>query len=169
MLKLDLAAVDRDEVHLREQVPPDHPMWSESGMDLAAPLEVDLTARSVGEGVLVRGKLRGRVRMACRRCLEPVEREIDDTVDLLFLPPTGDEEEDTGGDAYTLPARGTELDLTDAVREHVLLDNPEYALCREECRGLCPTCGTNLNEGACECVPEAAPSAWDALKKIQFD
>ena len=82
MLHLNLAAVDRGEVRLREQVPPDHPMWEDTGVELTAPVEVDLTANSVGEGVLVRGTLKTRVRQPCRRCLEPVDAEIGDHVDL---------------------------------------------------------------------------------------
>ena len=166
MLKLSLAAVDRGEVRIQEQVPPDHPMFEGVGVELSRPLDVDLTARSVGDDVFVRGTLRTTVRLACRRCLSPVERDVDETVDLLFAEAG---EEDVDGEVYPLPARGDELDLTDAVREQVLLDLPEFALCSEECRGLCPTCGANLNEGACECVPEAAPSPWDALKKLKLD
>ena len=49
--------------------------------------------------------------------------------------------------------------------EQWLLDVPGYALCREDCKGLCPTCGADLNEGECECPP-AADSRWDALRKI---
>lgn len=166
MLKLSLAAVDRGEVRIQEQVPPDHPMFEGVGVELSRPLDVDLAARSVGDDVFVRGTLRTTVRLACRRCLSPVEQDVDETVDLLFAEAG---EEDVDGEVYTLPARGDELDLTDAVREQVLLDLPEFALCGEECRGLCPTCGANLNEGACECVPEAAPSPWDALKKLKLD
>jgi uncharacterized protein len=59
--------------------------------------------------------------------------------------------------------------LTVAVREQVLLQVPQFTLCREECRGLCPTCGADLNEGACECVPEQGASPWDALKDVKFD
>ncbi|HEX2202201.1 MAG TPA: DUF177 domain-containing protein [Longimicrobium sp.] len=168
-MKVSLAAVDRGEVQLREQVPPDHPVLTDSGVALSSPLSVDLTARSVGEGVLVRGTLRGAVRTACRRCLAPVEQDVDAEVDLLFMAPTGEEGEEEDGEVYPLPARGDDLDLTDAVREQVLLAVPQYALCQEECRGLCPSCGANLNEGACECVPEAAPSPWDALKNVKFD
>lgn len=166
MLKLSLAAVDRGEVRIQEQVPPEHPMFEGLGVELSRPLDVDLTARSVGDDVFVRGTLRTTVRLACRRCLSPVEQDVDETVDLLFAEAG---EEDADGEVYALPARGDELDLTEAVREQVLLDLPEFALCGEECRGLCPTCGTNLNEGACECVPEAAPSPWDALKKLKLD
>jgi uncharacterized protein len=170
MLKLSLAAVDRDEVRIQEQVPPDDPMFEGTGVEFATPLDVDLSARSVGEdSIFVRGTLRTTVRQPCRRCLSPVELKIDETVDFLFAD-ASEEGDDVDGEVYTIPARGgDELDLTDAVREQVLLNVPQFALCGEECRGLCPTCGANLNEGACECVPEAAPSPWDALKKIKLD
>ncbi len=77
----------------------------------------------------------------------------------------GQDNEADNGEVYPLPERGTEVDLTAAVREQVLLQVPQFALCSEECSGLCPQCGTDLNDGACECVPERAPSPWDALKK----
>jgi uncharacterized protein len=166
MLHLNLAGVDRGDVSLREQVPPGHPMWADTGIELTEPLEVDLTAHSVGDGVLVRGTLRTTVRQQCRRCLVPVEQEVDTHVDLLFVEE--DEEGGDDGEVYPLP-RGDDLDLTGAVREQVLLQAPEFTLCREECRGLCPTCGADLNEGACECVPDEAESPWDALKNVKFD
>jgi uncharacterized protein len=168
MLKVNLAALDRGEVHVREQVAADDPMWSDVRVELAAPLDVDLTARSVGDGVFLRGRLRTAVRLACRRCLTPVEQEIDDAVDLLFEPLT-DEDEGVDGEVYPLPARGDELDLRDVVREQVLLRAPEFALCGEDCRGLCPQCGTDLNTAGCDCVPAQLPSAWDVLKNVKFD
>src|ERR1700741_4354119 len=166
MLKLSLAALDRGEARIQEHVPPGHPMFAGMAAEVGAPRDVDLTARSVGDGVFVRGTLRTTVRLACRRCLSPVERRVDETVDLLYLDRV--EEEELDGEVYRLPERGDELDLAAAVREPLLLDMPEYGLCSEECRGLCPTCGANLNEGTCDCVPQAAPSAWDALKTIKF-
>ena len=167
MLHLNLAGLDRGDVTLREQVPPDHPMWVDTGIELTEPLEVDLTAHEVGDGVLVRGTLRTRARQSCRRCLAPVEQDVDTDVTLYFAD--ADEEGDGGdGEVYPLP-RGDDLDLTEAVREQVLLQAPEFTLCREECRGLCPTCGADLNEGACECVPDEAESPWDALKNVKFD
>jgi uncharacterized protein len=168
MLKVSLRALERGEVAVREQVPPDAELWEGAGVTLAAPLDVDLTARSVGEGVLVRGRLRTAVRLACRRCLVAVDREIDDTVDLLYEPLEG-EEDDADGEVYPLPPRGDTLDLGDAVREQVLLRAPAFALCREECRGLCPRCGTDRNTSECDCVPEPAESPWDALKNVKFD
>jgi uncharacterized protein len=169
MLNLTLAAVDRGEVRIREEVQPDDPMWAGSGVTLAKPLHVDFRASSVGEGILVRGSLRTTVRLECRRCLEEVEHEIDENVDLLFEPLAGGEEDEADGEVYPLPERGTELDLTAAVREQLLLHVPQFVLCREDCKGLCAHCGTDLNQGACDCVSEPAPSPWDALKKLKTD
>lgn len=169
MLHLNLAAVDRDEVLLWEQVPPEHPMWNDAGVELTRPLGVDLSARSVGDGVLLRGTLRTAVRQACRRCLNPVEQEVDAHVDLLFAPPMEGEDDADDGEVYPLPLRGDDLDITDAVREQVLLEVPGFALCSEECRGLCPSCGADLNQGDCNCVPAKAESPWDALKSVKFD
>jgi uncharacterized protein len=168
MLKVSLTALDRGEVHVREQVPPDDPMWEGAELTLAEPLDVDLTAREVGEGVFVRGRLRTTVRLACRRCLASVEQPVDDTVDLLYQT-LGPDDEEAEGEVYPLPARGDELDLRDAVREQLLLRAPQFALCSEECRGLCPTCGADRNQDDCGCVPEPAVSPWDALKNVTFD
>jgi len=168
MLKVSLSALDRGDVRVREQVPPGDAMWDDAGLTLAAPLDVDLTARSVGEGVFLRGRLRTTVRLACRRCLTSVEREVDDTVD-LFFEPLGPEDEDAQGEVYPLPERGDELDLREALREQVLLRAPEFALCSEACRGLCPQCGADLNTDPCDCVPEQAASPWNALKNVKFD
>jgi uncharacterized protein len=168
MLKVDLAGLDRDEARLREQIPTDSDFWKETGLTPAAPLEVDLVARSVGDGVLVRGRIKTAVALECRRCLSPVTERVEDSVDMYYSE-IGPDEEEIEGEVYPMPVRGTALDLTEAVREQLLLRVPEFALCREDCRGFCPSCGRNLNEGACDCVPEAPPSPWDALKQAKFD
>jgi uncharacterized protein len=170
MLKLALAAVNRGEVRIREQVPPDHSMWRDAGVRLAGPVEVDLRATSVSDdSILVRGTLATRVVLECRRCLKSVEHGVDVHVDMLFADLAAEEQEEAEGEVYPIPARGTELDLTGAVREQLLLNVPEYALCREDCRGLCPQCGADRNESECDCVSEPAESPWDALKKLDPD
>lgn len=170
MLNLSLTAVSKGEVALRGVIAPDDPVWGEDAPKFRDPVEVDLTANMVGdEGVLVRGSLRAGLDLECRRCLTAVPVEIDDEIDLLYEPLEEEEAEDLAGEVYPLPARGDELDLRPAIREQLLLRVPAYAVCSEACRGLCPQCGTNLNEAACECVPETGGSPWDALRKIEFD
>ncbi|HET8654248.1 MAG TPA: DUF177 domain-containing protein [Longimicrobiaceae bacterium] len=160
----------RGEVHIRREVPADDALWQGLGLALLSPVEVDLRAQSVGEGVLVRGRLRARLGLECRRCLEPVELDFEAPVDFLYEPMASEEEErELSGEVYPLPPRGDELALGPAVREQLVLQIPSLVVCRESCRGLCPQCGANLNETTCSCVPETGGNPWDALKTLKFD
>ena len=166
---LNLTSVERAPVRLREEVPVDHPVWAESGIVLNEPLRVDLEGMVVGEGVLVRGEIETEVAADCRRCLTPAPVRIRDRIGLLFEPLGEEDEEALDGELYPLPTQGDKLDLTDALREQLTLRIPDYVVCSETCRGLCPTCGAELNHASCDCVPEPETGSWDALKKIEFD
>ena len=166
---LSLLAVSRGESRVKGGISPDDPLWEGSGFTLLEPLSVDLLAQTVGEGVLVRGPMGTRLGLECRRCLAPVAVEVDDDVTLLFEPLAEGEEEELDGEVYPLPGRGDRLDLRPALREQLILRVPVLVVCSEACRGLCPTCGANLNETSCECVPEAEASPWSALKNLKFD
>lgn len=169
MLNLSLAAVARETVRVRDRLERDDPRLLEAGLVLKTPLDVDLEASPVGEGVLVRGELETEFAAGCRRCLVPVPVHVRDSVEFLFEPLTAEEELELGGEIYALPDRGDLLDLFPAIREHLLLRAPDFVVCSEECRGLCPRCGADLNRGQCTCVAEPEPSPWDALKKIRFE
>ena len=170
MLNLSLSAVERGEVKVEGEIPPDAALLDDSGLALAEPLRVELRARTVGEGVLVRGHILARLGLECRRCLAPVDVEVDDAFDMLFEPVEGTEEAaELDGEVYPLPARGDVLDLGPALREQLLLRVPEHVVCDEACRGLCPQCGADLNRTTCDCVPERPSSPWDALKDLKFD
>jgi len=120
-------------------------------------------------GILVHGQLSGEATLACARCLEPVTVPLDVEIDELFRPTidlvTGrtitPEEDDTA----LLIDEHHILDLTEVVRQNALLAAPLNAVCRETCRGLCPTCGQNLNEGPCDCEPEPDPR-WGPLTDL---
>lgn len=170
MLNLSLTAIARGEVGVQGEIAPDDPIWEGADLALAEPLRVDLRAHSVGEGILVRGRMRTRLELECRRCLTPVEQVVDIDVDLLYEPLADESEEvELSGEVYPLPPRGDQIDLRPALREQLLLQVPDYVVCEEGCRGLCPKCGTDLNRATCSCVPEADPSPWDALTKLKFD
>jgi uncharacterized protein len=169
MLILSLAAVAREPVAVRGVIAVDDPVWEGSEIEFVEPVRVDAEARSVGEGVLVRGQIAARIRTACRRCLTPVEVDVRDTIELLYEPLAGEDEDELEGEVFALPDRGDQLDLAPAIREQVVLRIPDYVVCSESCRGLCPQCGIDRNTQACACVPERGNGAWDALKKIKFD
>jgi uncharacterized protein len=123
-------------------------------------------------GVLVQGSLAAEVVLQCARCLEPVTVHLDVPVEETFEPTldiaTGQlvkpEEEDQ---ALWINEHHI-LDLSEVLRQDVLLEMPVHVLCRPDCRGLCPTCGQNLNEGTCDCESEPDPR-WDSLRELLGD
>ena len=168
MLIVDLGRLEREgRVRIRETVDPGDPIWNDLGFRFAEPVSIDLEAQKVLNDVLVQGKVTGVVGQECRRCLEPLTLRIEEDVSMFFQDgvPEGQAEAE---EVYALPERG-DLDLSQAVREQLALSVPQFALCREDCRGLCPTCGTNLNESSCDCVVEEIDDRWAALRRINFE
>ena len=169
MLKVDLARLERQRrLQVEAELEPDDPIWAGTGLDLARPLDVRLEAQQVGHDVVVRGRLSGDAALECRRCLKAIEVPIDEEVAVLYQSGI-DRAEAEEAEVYPLPERGKELDLSDMVREHLVLAVPAYPTCSETCKGLCPHCGKNLNEGPCECAPAEQDDRWAALRKLMSD
>jgi uncharacterized protein len=163
MLRVDLRALAAGPLETDAVVRPDDPGLADLEFTPTEPLRVSGRIMASGPGSFYwEGRLQTRVRAPCRRCLTPVDVAIDETVDLLFT-------DDQGADdpsAIVIARRATELDLGDAIRSELILAAPEFPLCREDCRGICPRCGADLNSGACSCAPERDPrgAALDASK-----
>lgn len=169
MLKVDLGRLAREHrIRIDEDVPADDALWNGLGVTFQGPVTLRLDVQQAGPDVVVRGRLEAIAVLACRRCLKPVRQELDEELTFVFrsgLAATEAEAEE----AYPLPPRGQDLDLARAVHEHVLLAVPQYVICEESCRGLCPRCGTNLNESTCDCVVEEEDPRWAALKRLRME
>lgn len=119
--------------------------------------------RGDDESVHVRGRLAARLGLECGRCLEAFPFALDQVLDLLYLPHRArndeegrEEEEDVELSDHELVVafyRENRLDLGEMVREQFFLAVPMKRLCREDCLGLCPTCGSNRNAALCDCPP----------------
>ena len=121
--------------------------------------------------IRVRAAYHGDFELLCARCVEPVPTPVRGEFDLIFRPQAADAEP---GERSITPDE-TEigyydesgLSLEDVVREQVLLSLPSRTLCKEDCKGLCPRCGQNLNLATCNCKPSSEPdqlaSGWNAL------
>jgi uncharacterized protein len=168
MLSVDLNRLEREgRARIDADIEAGDPFWT--GMELTPrrPLAVRLEAQRAGPDVVVRGRVSGEFERTCRRCLDPVVAGIDEEVGLLYE--AGVVEGDEGAaDVLPLPRSAT-LDLTEPVREHVLLAAPRYVLCSEECRGLCPRCGTNWNAAECECASDEVDDRWAPLRQLKTD
>ena len=125
----------------------------------------------VVQDIRLKGELEIDLEVACARCLEPVVLPVKRSFDLLYRPlgtDSGHEELSvTDAEAEIGYYQGEGLLLEDTLREQVLLSVPLKALCREDCKGLCPHCGRNLNEGECSCTEQLEDPRWAALKEIR--
>jgi uncharacterized protein len=123
------------------------------------------------QDVRVKGRLATTLEVSCARCLEPIAENVKRDFELLYRPQGADagraEISVTDAEAEIGYYEGKGVLLEDVVREQVLLAVPLKLTCRENCKGLCPRCGKNLNEGPCDCTVEIEEPRWDALKDIR--
>ena len=107
--------------------------------------------------------------LACSRCLDPYRVTLRGEVEFSIRETAGEKAADadeTAVNEFLVPLGTAEIDVTGPVREGLILELPLKPLCREECRGLCPVCGVNRNERACDCKVEKTDSRWDALRDL---
>jgi len=113
---------------------------------------------NVGDRLLVKARLSGEAEMICSRCLTQYPEQLSISFEEEFIESAGEEdleEQDDEESGRTVSFyQGNEIDLTEPLRENILLALPMKPLCSSDCEGLCPTCGANLNEGPCECSGE---------------
>ena len=121
--------------------------------------------------IRVSGELSTTIELPCARCLEPVVQDVKRKFDLLYRPLGADAGREelsvTGAEAEVSYYQGEGLLLEDAVREQVLLAVPLKVICREDCKGLCPHCGANLNQEQWSCSEPMDDPRWTALKDLR--
>lgn len=127
--------------------------------------------KEVLDDIRIVGKLATEVEVACARCLESVRQPVARDFELLYRPQGADKtKEDASvskGETEISYYEGDGLLLEDVLREQVLLAIPYRVLCQENCKGLCPTCGRNLNSGTCDCEEARPDPRWNALGDLR--
>jgi uncharacterized protein len=127
--------------------------------------------REIIKDLRLRGRLAAGLELNCARCLDPVAQDITREFELLYRPLGVDAGRDelsvTDAEAEIGYYQGEGLLLEDVLREQVLLAVPLKVTCREECKGLCPHCGKNLNQEQCSCVAPPKDPRWSALKDLR--
>jgi len=165
MLSFDIRSLAHEAVHVDGALAADDPVWQEGDPRPSRPVHVVGRLSAAGPGrYYFSGHFDGDVAGECRRCLIDVTGSVGEDVQLLFV------EADTEGaddpDVYVIDSRAHELDMRPALREQWLLAAPAFVQCRDDCKGLCPTCGADLNAEACDCAA-ATDSRWDALRNVR--
>ena len=122
-------------------------------------------------GILVKARLATEVEVTCSRCLSlfrfpltlDIEEEYFPVIDVIS---GGSLNLSSEPGCFTIDEQHM-LDLTEAVRQYVMLTTPMKSLCRKDCVGLCPACGCNLNQGPCGCVSQEIDPRWSKLSRLQ--
>ena len=128
---------------------------------VAGDIAVAIDATSSVDGVIVHGTVSTPWQGQCRRCLVDVSGTAVSAVEEVF------QYHPQHQDAIEIV--GDQIDLAPLVREYVLLDLPDAPLCKDDCAGICPTCGVDRNVTSCDCGTTPADPRWSALEGLQLD
>jgi uncharacterized protein len=122
-----------------------------------------------GSDYLVRGTLRGALETACARCLEPARIDVDAELVVTFVERDDRDLELDDDDPDVVGFSGGVIDISDELRDEILLAVPVSALCSPSCQGLCPVCGGNRNLTPCDCEERQrqGESKFAALAKLK--
>ena len=138
-------------------------------------ISYDVVLTNASTGVLVTGMVRAHVTGECDRCLDPASFDISGEIEEFYLFEEPDDPE-AFEDGYELLGEDRIVDLAEPIFDAVVMDTPFVVLCQPDCKGLCPTCGCNLNHETCDCAAHAE-DAWvesdenpfAALKGLKLD
>ena len=166
---VDLKDLGREKISFEGSLEPGEIDFSADSIRQVDRLDWAASAERAGGEIRISGSLKTTVEQMCSRCLEPARSEISKPFDLFFRQRDEqmfDEDEEvklTEQETRTAFFTGTRLAIGEILHEQILLELPMKALCRVDCKGLCPTCGTNLNSGGCNCPREEFSPHMDTL------
>jgi uncharacterized protein len=148
------------------------PLAKSLSLPLAPEIHADVELARDGRTVFITGDAHAVIQVPCARCLKPLTLTLNPHIDLSLLPALADEEAEAEGqlkdealEEYTYS--DDTIDVGAILNEQLLLEKPFRALCTEDCKGLCPSCGINLNEDACLCAQQPKSLAFAALKDFK--
>jgi uncharacterized protein len=141
------------------------------GYRLAAPVELEFDVHKDKDVFRLDGRVRAELELTCSRCLDPFRMPVDGAFDLRYLPASAmsqeDEREVSAEDLETSYYSDDRIDLNELLREQFYLALPMKPLCVDQCRGLCPHCGGNLNGAACACAAEWSDPRLEPLRALK--
>lgn len=126
-------------------------------VELADKLKVKGTATLDGEDILLKGTIETKIKSFCSRCLAPVDYPLMIDFEEKYSKKQGE-------DIYMITE--DRINLEEMIIDDVILSYPAKILCSDDCKGLCPVCGKNLNEGQCECLKDIIDPRLEALKQF---
>jgi uncharacterized protein len=135
------------------------------GLVFGSQLEVAVEVARAGGDLDITLRFAGERRGECDRCLQPFSQDFTGVVRAIGRKASA--RHPLAGQDGVVFHDGRQLDLTGDLREAVLVDIPIRNLCAEDCQGLCPTCGADLNQGPCGCAVGQVDPRWEALRRAR--
>lgn len=169
-MNIVVAQISEDEgLSVHHFYPEGEPHLAGEEVHLIGQCELVLRATRAEDKVELIGSVSAVARFECDRCLNTLSMPVEESFDLLYVPPlgTGDEHELDDNDLSLGFYQEGVIDVDDLVREQIELALPMSRLCTEDCRGLCPECGANLNLVRCGCSEQQTDVRWAALKELK--
>ena len=168
---VDLLSVTDEPLPFDFKIEPGNIDLDTEGAHITGDIAVSGELRKDAAKTDVSGEIRAPLEVECTRCLTPVKRDLKIVFEVDFvgkeLFPESKETHLENSDLDTDLLDSNEIDLSQVAREQILLNLPEQNLCREDCKGICPTCGKDLNEADCNCGDDEIDPRWAALKDLK--
>jgi uncharacterized protein len=146
---------------------------SQIDFDFETPLQSEVRVWKAGQLVFIKGKIHTDLQLQCVRCLKEFSFPISSAFELTLHPlketPSSEEKELSEEDMASNFYEGGEIHLSEIACEQIFLEIPYKPLCHEDCKGLCPICGKDLNLTSCTCAKEEFVSRFSALEKLKLD
>lgn len=135
----------------------------------SSPVIARLSLNKIDREIIISGTLKAEMQLNCSRCLKDFEQSLDIPVNVVYHPA-----EEVGPEKHALRDdemdmgfyRGEELDLNELLKEQILLNTQMKPLCDEQCKGICPKCGKDLNTGQCSCNQKEVDPRLEVLKSL---
>lgn len=168
MLSVDIRSLEGGAIVVDGALAPDDAIWLDGDLRPSSPVTVRGRLSKAGEGrFYFTADFEGTAVGECTRCLTEASVGAGESIQCLFVESDEDGLEDDP-DVFLLDRKSSRIDLRPAVREGWLLAVSPFVLCRDDCKGLCPTCGADRNTTACDCA-SADDARWAALKERAAD
>lgn len=168
---IDLFQIDGAEHKFSLDLEPEKIELQEDEARLTKPVNISGTIRKGLAQTDVSGTIKGEIEIDCTRCLRPAESPLDAEFKAAFVTPenyTAEREAELRADDLDVAVfEGDEINLAELAREQILLNLPTRFLCKDDCRGLCPKCGVNLNDAACDCEKKEIDPRWRGLRELK--
>lgn len=164
MIKINVAEIQKKmvgEKSLKFELSAQELEITSEDLEITTPVKLVGTMSNVGDVLLLQANMSARVKRMCGRCLKEFSADTRAEVVEKFYPKGTEQIED---DAFVYDS--DVIDITEPLRESLLLAEPIQALCKQDCRGLCPVCGADLNDGDCGCDRFAVDPRLAALKQF---